>query len=78
MGTLFLPEASVEKERNAELSINPTEAPSFSDILSLLYQDNIDELGVGEYSLSQISLEQIFNGFAAQQQEEQGRAAGMM
>ncbi|CAN0225351.1 unnamed protein product [Hapterophycus canaliculatus] len=41
-------------------------------------EDHVAQLGVGEYSLSQISLEQIFNGFAAQQQEEQGKAAGLV
>lgn len=50
----------------------------FPPPLLFMCQDNVAELGVGEYSLSQISLEQIFNGFAAQQQEEQGRAIGMM
>jgi len=43
-----------------------------------LDQENVAELGVKEYSLSQISLEQVFNGFAAQQEEEQGRAAGIV
>ena len=41
-------------------------------------QDKAAELDVKEYSLSQISLEQIFNGFAAQQEEEQGVAAGIL
>lgn len=45
---------------------------------AIIPQDNVAELGVGEYSLSQISLEQIFNGFASEQQEEQGRAAGIV
>lgn len=40
-------------------------------------QYNRESLFVGEYSLSQTSLEQVFNGFAAQQEEELGRAAGM-
>ncbi|CAN0021601.1 unnamed protein product [Pylaiella littoralis] len=35
-----------------------------------------EALSIGEYSLSQTSLEQVFNGFAAQQEEELGHAAG--
>jgi ATP-binding cassette subfamily A (ABC1) protein 3 len=34
-------------------------------------------LNLQEYSLSQTSLEQVFNSFAAQQEEEQGPAVGM-
>jgi ABC-type multidrug transport system ATPase subunit len=34
-------------------------------------------LGLQEYSLSQTSLEQIFNGFAGQQEEEKGAAKGI-
>ena len=36
------------------------------------------ELFIQDYSISQTSLEQIFNQFAAQQEEETGHAAGMM
>ena len=39
-------------------------------------QNNRVALSVGEYSLSQTSLEQVFNAFAAQQEEELGHAAG--
>ena len=35
-----------------------------------------DDLSIAEYSLSQTSLEQIFNGFAAQQEEEAGPLRG--
>jgi len=35
-----------------------------------------DDLAIAEYSLSQTSLEQIFNGFAAQQEEEAGPLRG--
>lgn len=52
--------------------------PFLAGCNAVLPQDNAAQLGIGEYSLSQISLEQIFNGFASQQQEEQGRAAGIM
>ncbi|CAM9606703.1 unnamed protein product [Ectocarpus sp. 13 AM-2016] len=37
-----------------------------------------EALCIGEYALSQTSLEQVFNGFAAQQEEELGHAAGTM
>jgi ATP-binding cassette, subfamily A (ABC1), member 3 len=34
-------------------------------------------LSIQEYSIAQTSLEQIFNQFAAQQDEEKGNAAGI-
>ena len=37
-----------------------------------------EKLCVEDYSVSQTSLEQIFNQFAAQQEEEQGNAAGIV
>ena len=37
-----------------------------------------DTMGIASYALSQTSLEQIFNSFAAQQEEETGAAAGIM
>ena len=37
-----------------------------------------EALGILNYSISQTSLEQIFNQFAAQQDEEQGPAAGIV
>ena len=43
-----------------------------------LMQSNKDRLGVHEYSLSQTTLEQIFNQFAAQQEEETGGAVGIL
>ncbi len=41
-------------------------------------QNEREALCIGEYALSQTSLEQVFNGFAAQQEEELGHAAGTM
>lgn len=41
-----------------------------SSVLAGTPQDNRQELCIGEYSLSQTSLEQIFNGFAAQKEAE--------
>jgi len=35
-------------------------------------------LSILDYSISQTSLEQIFNQFAAQQEEEKGAAAGIV
>jgi len=37
-----------------------------------------EALGIEEYALSQTSLEQIFNFFASQQEEEKGKAEGMI
>lgn len=39
-------------------------------------QNEREALCIGEYALGQTSLEQIFNGFAAQQEEELGHAVG--
>ena len=39
---------------------------------------NREAVGIASYALSQTSLEQIFNGFAAQQEEETGAAAGIV
>ena len=38
---------------------------------------NKTRLSIQEYSIAQTSLEQIFNQFAAQQDEERGPAAGL-
>ena len=37
-----------------------------------------NQLFIQDYSISQTSLEQIFNQFAAQQEEETGHAAGIV
>lgn len=50
-----------------------TSPPTFEHYL----QSHRKSLSIGEYALSQTSLEQVFNGFAAQQEEELGQAAGM-
>jgi hypothetical protein len=43
-----------------------------------LIERNKEELGIMDYSISQTSLEQIFNQFAAQQEEETGAVAGIV
>mmetsp|Transcript_6325 Transcript_6325/g.7912 ORF Transcript_6325/g.7912 Transcript_6325/m.7912 type:complete len:1988 (-) Transcript_6325:343-6306(-) len=43
-----------------------------------LLEDNRVELNIEEYSLSQTTLEQIFNFFASQQEEETGPATGIV
>jgi len=43
-----------------------------------LIENNRADLGIESYSLSQTSLERIFNGFASQQEEETGEAAGLV
>jgi ATP-binding cassette, subfamily A (ABC1), member 3 len=40
-------------------------------------ESNKDRLKIQEYSIAQTSLEQIFNQFAALQDEERGAAAGI-
>ena len=55
----------------------PVAVMPVSDAFELM-QSNKDRLGVQEYSLSQTTLEQIFNQFAAQQEEETGGAVGIL
>ena len=43
-----------------------------------LIEGNKTRLSIQDYSIAQTSLEQIFNQFAAQQEEEKGHAAGIM
>lgn len=47
-------------------------------VLFGLLERNKGELFIQEYSISQTSLEQIFNQFAATQEEEQGAAVGLV
>ena len=42
-----------------------------------IVESNKDRLKIQEYSIAQTSLEQIFNQFAALQDEERGSAAGI-
>jgi hypothetical protein len=41
-------------------------------------EGNREQLNIQEYSVAQTSLEQIFNQFAAKQEEETGAAAGIV
>jgi hypothetical protein len=43
-----------------------------------LIEGSKTQLHIQEYSIAQTSLEQIFNQFAAQQEEEKGLAAGLI
>lgn len=47
-------------------------------MLSEQIESEKTRLSIQEYSLSQTSLEQIFNHFAAQQDEEKGQIRGMV
>ncbi|CAN0097026.1 unnamed protein product, partial [Discosporangium mesarthrocarpum] len=68
----------IREKQNAKMRFEfpPQERTTIGDMFGLI-EDNRHDLEIGEYSLSQTSLEQIFNSFAAQQEEEQGHAAGM-
>lgn len=57
----------------------PGEAPiarNLSEIFGVIEKNKV-AIGIQEYSVSQTSLEQIFNQFAAQQEEERGHAQGL-
>ena len=59
------------------LSIPPQPHLALGEMFSRV-EEAKDRLGIEDYSLAQTSLEQIFNYFAAQQEEEHGVARGMM
>lgn len=72
------PGAALRERQGAKLRF---EIPSKGHTLAGLFgeiEDAKAELCVEDYSVSQTSLEQIFNGFAAQQEEETGAAAGIV
>ena len=54
-------------------SVPKTETTRLSSLFSV-FEDNKQELDISEYSVSQTTLEQIFNTFASKQEEEKGRA----
>ena len=66
-------------ERRGEYTrwqVPTSEAPSLGQVFGNI-ENAKDAVGIGEYSVSQTSLEQIFNQFAAQQDEEVGAVRGM-
>ncbi len=72
------PGAALRERQGAKLRF---EIPAKGHTLAGLFgaiEDVKAELCIEDYSVSQTSLEQIFNGFAAQQEEETGGAAGIV
>ncbi|CAN0457892.1 unnamed protein product [Laminaria digitata] len=66
----------MREKQNAKMRFEfPQQEKPLSELFGFI-ENNREALSVGEYSLSQTSLEQIFNAFAAQQEEELGHAAG--
>ena len=57
--------------------IEKQDGVSIGDMFGLL-ESGKEDLSLKEYSLSQTSLEQVFNSFAGQQEEEMGHVAGMV
>lgn len=76
-GTFSLRERQVNKVR-IEILLESSDGTkrSLSTMFGLL-ESGRNELNIEDYSISQTSLEQIFNQFAAQQKEETGSAAGI-
>ena len=72
------PGSEMREKQNAKMRFEfpQQENMTLADMFGFI-EDHREELSIGEYALSQTSLEQIFNGFASQQEEEQGRAAGL-
>ncbi|CAM9724740.1 unnamed protein product [Sphacelaria rigidula] len=69
----------IREKQNAKMRFEfpQQETMTLADIFGVI-EEHVAGLCVSEYALSQTSLEQIFNGFAAQQEEETHRAAGVM
>ena len=78
-GTFQVKERQISKVR-VEISVLMEDGVSKRSLSSLfgLIEGNKEALGIRDYSISQTSLEQIFNQFAAQQEEETGAAAGIV
>ncbi|CAM9216451.1 unnamed protein product [Ectocarpus fasciculatus] len=71
--------AVLREKQNAKMRFEfpPQENQTLAQMFGFIENER-ESLFIGEYALSQTSLEQVFNGFAAQQEEELGHAAGTM
>ena len=78
-GDFQVKERQISKVR-VEISVLMADGVSKRSLSTLfgLVEQNKEALGILDYSISQTSLEQIFNQFAAQQEEETGAAAGIV
>ena len=78
-GAFQVKERQISKVR-VEISVTMEDGVSRRSLSTLfgLIERNKEVLGIRDYSISQTSLEQIFNQFAAQQEEETGAAAGLL
>ncbi|CAM9216529.1 unnamed protein product, partial [Ectocarpus fasciculatus] len=71
--------AVMREKQNAKMRFEfPAQANQTLAQMFGIVENDREALCIGEYALSQTSLEQVFNGFAAQQEEELGHAAGTM
>eukprot|EP00903_Cladosiphon_okamuranus_P008962 g8576.t1 len=70
---------AMREKQNAKMRFEfpPQKKRTLAEMFGFI-ENKREDLCIGEYSLSQTSLEQVFNGFAAQQEEELGHAAGTM
>ena len=78
-GPFQVRERQVAKVR-VEISVFKEDGTTMRPLSTLfgLIERNKEVLGIMDYSISQTSLEQIFNQFAAQQEEETGAVAGII
>ncbi|CAM9274541.1 unnamed protein product, partial [Hapterophycus canaliculatus] len=67
----------MREKQNAKMRFEfpPQEKQTLAQMFGFVEKER-EALCIGEYALSQTSLEQVFNGFAAKQEEELGHAAG--
>jgi len=70
-------EVTEEQDTSLRFSIGKSEHTRLGKLFGSIEQ-NKRELKIAEYAVSQTTLEQIFNGFASQQEEELGRARGVV
>ena len=73
-----LPAAALTEEHDGRLTYHvPRAAAALADVFETLESARA-ELGIWDYSLAQASLEQVFVGFASQQEEERGTPQGLL
>ena len=72
-GDFKVREQQISKVRYEVLSINPNGTPRQISSMFALVENRKAALKIQEYSISQTSLEQIFNQFASTQEEEEVR-----
>jgi ATP-binding cassette subfamily A (ABC1) protein 1 len=64
-------------DRNLRFQLGSTDGVQLATVFTFV-EEHRERLGIDDYAVSQTSLEQIFNGFARQQEEETSAVRGIM